>query len=256
MRVGEALALLNQMFPPELAESYDNVGLLCGHPDWPADRILCALDLTEALLDEAERRGAQLLVTHHPILFHARKNLREDDPEGHLLARLVRSRLSLIAAHTNYDNAPDGVNDQLAACLQLRGVRPLENGLRLGELPREMSAQEFAEHAGEALHAVVRPYAASSQARIRQVAVCGGAGSEFYSLAKAGGAQAYLTGEVHHHDALSAVAQGLVVLEAGHYETEQIAIKSLANRLQSAANALQYKVTVMESAEQPFARLT
>ena len=116
-----------------------------------------------------------------------------------------------------------------------------------------MNVRELTEHVGKSLCAVVRPYCACDTA-VRRVAVCGGAGSEFYPLALAAGAQAYVTGEVHHHDALAAVAENLAVLEAGHYETEQIAIKSLANRLQSAANALQYKVTVMESAERPFAR--
>lgn len=253
MKVRDALSILNGMFPPELAESYDNVGLLCGHPDAPVTGILCALDLTEGLIDEAQARGAQLIVTHHPILFHARKNLREDDPEGRLLTRLVRARLSLIAAHTNYDNAPDGVNDQLAAALGLEGVQALANGLRVGELPREMTARELTEHVAQALHTVVRPYC-PRKASIRRVAVCGGAGGDFYPLALAAGAQAYVTGEARYHDALAAVAEGLTLLEAGHYETEQIAIKSLAIRLQNAANALQYKVTVMESAEQPFAR--
>lgn len=253
MKVRDALSILNGMFPPELAEGYDNVGLLCGHPDVPVEKILCALDLTEGLIDEALEKGVQLIVTHHPILFHARKNLREDDPEGRLLTWLVRSRLSLIAVHTNYDNAPDGVNDQLAAALGLVNVQALENGLRVGKLPREMNVRELTEHVGEALCAVIRPYF-SHDAVVSRVAVCGGAGSEFYPLALAAGAQAYVTGEVHHHDALAAVAENLVVIEAGHYETEQIAIKSLADRLQNAADALQYKVNVMESAEKPFAR--
>lgn len=253
--VGNVLALLDEMLPPEVAESYDNVGLLCGRADAPVDKVLCALDATEAVVDEALRLGAQLLVTHHPILFHARKSLREDDAEGRLLARLVRGRLSLIAAHTNYDNAPDGVNDQLAERLGLLNVRPLENGLRVGDLAKPLTVQALSQQAGEALSALVRPYAAEN-AVVRRVAVCGGAGGGFYPLALAAGAQAFLTGEVRHHEALAAVAEGLAVLEAGHYETEQIAIKSLANRLQSAANALQYKITVMESAECPFARLT
>ena len=255
MKVSDALAMLNELFPPEMAEDYDNVGLLCGHPDAEVRAILCALDLTEAVIDEAVRRGAQLIVTHHPILFHARKNLREDDPEGRLLAHLVRSRLSLVAAHTNYDNAPDGVNDQLAAALGLESVRPLENGLRIGELPQEMSVRELTRWVKSALGAVVRPYA-PGEMQIRRVAVCGGAGGSFYPLALAAGAQAYVTGEAHHHDALSAVSEGLILLEAGHYETEQIAIKSLAGRLQKAADALQYKITVMESAERPFAQMT
>ena len=117
--VGQILELLSRIAPLELAEEWDNVGLLSGHPDNPVERVLCALDLTEAVIEEAAMLGAQLIVTHHPILFRGRKNLREDDAEGRMLCALVRSNISLIAMHTNYDNACPGVNDALATVLDL-----------------------------------------------------------------------------------------------------------------------------------------
>ena len=253
MKVKQILELLDEMCPPELAESYDNVGLLAGHPDQEVDTVLCSLDLTEQVVAEAIQRGAQLILTHHPILFHARKNLREDDPEGRLLCCLVRSGLALIAAHTNYDDAPVGVNDALADALGLQQIELLSNGLRVGNLPQGMKVSTLTGYLSERLQAVIRPYALND-AEIVRLAVCGGAGSEFYPLAKAAGARAYLTGEIHHHDMLAAMSEGMVLFEAGHYETEQIAIKSLANRLQKAAHALQYNVNVIESALRPFAQ--
>ena len=130
--VGAILELLNAIAPLELAEEWDNVGLLAGRMDAPVDAVLCALDLNRRVLDEAVEQGAQLIVTHHPILFRGRKNLREDDAEGRLLCALVRSGVAMIAMHTNYDNARPGVNDALAAALNLRDVEALENGMRLG----------------------------------------------------------------------------------------------------------------------------
>ena len=117
--VGQILDILNQMAPPELKEDYDNVGLLAGRPDRPVERIMVGLDLTEGLVREAAEWGAQLIVTHHPIFFRGRKNIREDDAEGAAVCALIRENMSLIAAHTNFDNAPCGVNDALAQALGL-----------------------------------------------------------------------------------------------------------------------------------------
>ena len=117
--VSKMLELVGDIAPFELAEEWDNVGLLAGHPDWPVARAMVALDLTDGALREAAEKGVQLIVTHHPILLNGRKNLREDDGEGALLAALIRARIALIAAHTNYDSAPGGMNDVLAAALGL-----------------------------------------------------------------------------------------------------------------------------------------
>lgn len=241
-------ALVRDMAPVELAEPYDNVGLLAGHPNWSVERVLCALDLTPPVLREAEQIGAQLIVTHHPILFHARKNLREDDPEGALLCALVRSGRALIAAHTNFDAAQPGVNDCLAGELGLDAVRALEHGMRVGSWSGTLEA--LAAHCERRLGAVVRRYGACGA--VERVAVMGGAGSEFWPLALAAGAQVYLTGEVRHHDALAAVQAGLAVLEAGHYHTERISVKGLRNGLQTRINALQYNVRVFESSAASF----
>ncbi len=120
--VGQILELLDGIAPFALAEEWDNVGLLCGSKDMEAERILCALDLTPKVIREAEERHAQMILTHHPILFHPRRNLRTDDPEGRLLYALARSGMAMAAMHTNYDNAHPGVNDALASKLDLKDV--------------------------------------------------------------------------------------------------------------------------------------
>ena len=253
--VGEILTLLNEIAPPELAESYDNVGLLAGHPAWPVERVLCALDLTEEVVSEAKAAGAPLILTHHPIFFRGRKNIREDDTEGAAVCALIRERLALIAAHTNFDSASPGVNDALAAALGLNDVEAAPHGMRVGMLEGEMSTAEFVRLVETRLNTRARWYCAGEKT-IRRVAALGGAGGDFFEEALALGADAYVTGEVRHHEALAAVGQGLCVVEGGHYETEQIAIKLLIECLQARCDALQYNITVIESRLSPYQRQT
>jgi len=252
--VGQILDILNQMAPPELKEDYDNVGLLAGRPDRPVERIMVGLDLTEGLVREAAEWGAQLIVTHHPIFFRGRKNIREDDAEGAAVCALIRENMSLIAAHTNFDNAPCGVNDALAQALGLEDVCVMEHGMRMGMLPEAMTPERFCDWTEEKLACRARMYVLSPETLIERVAVCGGAGGDFWPQAARAGAQAFVTGEIRHHDALAGTATGLCMVEAGHYETEHIAIKLLADGLQERINTLQYNVTVTTSAYAPFWR--
>ena len=251
--VRQIFDIINEIAPFELAEDYDNVGLLAGHPGWPVTNVLAALDLTKEVVQEAAQNGAQLILTHHPIFFRGRKNIREDDTEGEAVCALIRSRMALIAAHTNFDNASPGVNDALAKGLCLRDVETGPHGLRVGFLESACSAQAFAGYVEQRLNTRARLYTAADKP-IRRVAVLGGAGGCFFGEALELGADAFVTGEVKHHEAMAACGQGLCLVEAGHYETEQIAIKLLAGRLQARCDALEYNITVIESALTPYMR--
>lgn len=255
MKCATARDILNEierLAPPELAEGYDNVGLLAGRMDMRVDTVLAALDITGRVIDEAKELGAQLILTHHPIMFLGRKNLREDDPEGALLCALVRAGLGLIAAHTNYDNAETGVSDALAAALGLVDVAPLDSGLRVGTLRQSLPPIDFCDYVQYALGGTSRLHRAGGQGEISRVAVCGGAGGGFYDVALAAGADAYVTGEIRLHEAIYSVESGMSVVEAGHYETEIGGLRALASCLQNALDELQYKVRVLVSANAPF----
>lgn len=243
--VAQILQCLEGIAPLSDAEEWDNVGLLAGSPDSTVDTVLCALDLNLDVLNQAIVEGAQLIVTHHPILFRGRKNLREDDAEGRLLCAMVRSSIALIAMHTNYDNAQPGVNDALAAALGLTSIEPVGKALRVGETP-EPTLGDFARKVEAALGEPVRVYGAPDRP-VRRVAVLGGSGADYLPEAMAAGADAFVTGEIGYHKALDAVAEGLCVLEAGHAATERPGISALARGLQIAADALQYKVRVIDS---------
>ena len=248
--VAQMLDLVDRIAPFELAEEWDNVGLLAGRPDAKVDTVLCALDMSLDVLEEARRRGAQLVVTHHPILFRGRKNLAETDAEGRLLCALARSGIAMIAAHTNYDNARPGVNDALADALGLKDVEILEGGLRMG-ITDLADLRAFAEHAAKTLGGPVRCYGDDARP-LRRVAVLGGAGEDYAHIALSAGADAYLTGEMAYHKALDAVDNGMCVLEAGHAATEYPAISALRRGLQIAADAVQYHICVLQSEAELF----
>jgi len=245
VRISEVYNWIDAIAPFALAEEWDNVGLLAGSMNNDVSGILCALDLNDMVIDEAIEKDCQLIVTHHPVLFRGRKNLREDDPEGRMLCRLVRSNIALIAAHTSFDNAVPGVNDALAAKLGLADVETGESGMRLG-VPAQKTLGEFVRHATDVLGGPVRCYGDGDQ-KIGKVAVLGGAGGDFWPLAKAMGADAYLTGEISHHKAWDAYMEGVFCLEAGHAATELPAISMLANGLQKAADGVQCNVRISVS---------
>lgn len=231
--VGDVYRAIDAFAPFEAAEDWDNAGLLAGAPDAPVARVLCALDLNFGVMAEAEELGAELIVTHHPILFRGRKNLREDDAEGRLLCRLIRAKTALIAAHTNFDNAFEGVNDALAERLGLEDVCDIgQDGMRDG-LIEATSLGAFAAFVSERIGAPVRRYGEEDRI-IRRVALLGGAGGDFAPQALEAGADVYITGEIAHHKAWAAYESGLCVLECGHAATEAPAVGMMAGKLRAA----------------------
>ena len=238
--------IVNEIAPFEKAEPWDNVGLLAGSMNRAVTGILCALDFTHEVLEKAQALGANLIITHHPILFSAKKRLTEDDYEGRLLCEMIRKNISLIAAHTNYDVAAGGVNDILADTLGIENIRMAEGDedgiLRIGEIS-PLPLSEFSKKVESALKDVVRVYGDPDKI-IRTVAVCGGSGGEYAKIAYRAGADAYVTGEMRYHDSLNYALEGYASLHAGHDATERIAIKPLKDGLQNRINELQYNLTV------------
>lgn len=248
--IGDIYRRIDEIAPFELQEEWDNAGLLAGCMDWPVERVLLSLDLNSAVLQEAIEKDVQLIVTHHPILFRGRKNVREDDAEGRLICGLIRNRIGLIAAHTNYDNAFPGVNDSLAKVLGLSCVEEHPHGLRTG-IPAQNTLGEFKSHAEKVLGGAVRCYGQADR-KIGRVGVLGGAGGDFAPEALAAGADVYLTGEIAHHKAWDAYEAGLCCLEAGHAATELPAISTLAEGLQIGGNGVQWNLRVFVSEAELF----
>ena len=201
--------------PLATAEDWDNPGLLIGSPDDEIRGIVVSLDATAQALEVARSVGANLLVTHHPVIFAPLKRLDRRD----VAYRAAALGIDILSMHTNLDKAAGGVNDTLAERLGLQDVRPTEDGMcRVGRLAEPMTAGAFARAVAAALDTPVR--LGTAERTVTAVAVCGGSGGEFLS-AMDGVADAFVTGEVRHHEWLAANAAGIVTVEAGHYATEQ-----------------------------------
>ena len=207
-------------------EEWDNSGLLVGNENDEVTKILFALDATSGVIDQAITIGADLIITHHPIIFKPMSNILSDS----LIYKLINNNISIICAHTNYDKAIDGVNDILCKTVGFNSFTKVENAcLNIGSFEREISADNFVNHIKIALDCVVRYNSLSKD--IKNIAVCSGSGSDYLSLAKDLNCDALLTGDASHHAFLDANEMGIVLVAAGHFETENLAMKPLMNKI-------------------------
>lgn len=219
---------IDAIAPFNTQEEWDNAGLLVGDENKKVNRILFALDCTEDVINQAISLGADLIVTHHPIIFKPISEITADS----LVYKLIKNDLSIICAHTNYDKAIGGINDILCKTVELDNIMKIENTcLNVGELKTEMNSNEFAEFIKSKLNGVIRYN--SIEKTVKRVAVCSGSGSDYLSLAKELNCDALLTGDGSHHSFLDADEMGILLVCAGHFETENIAIIPIADKIKN-----------------------
>ncbi len=238
-------AALEAAAPLALAESWDRPGLQVGSLDAPVARVLIALDPTPSVVGEAVRRGADLLVTHHPLFLRAPTCLDWATPVGRIVRLLAREDLSLYSAHTNLDRAPGGVSDWLAGRLGLEGVEPLQPSPewegagtgRVGTISRPEPLGEWARRAARILGSECARLTGDPDRIVSRVAVCGGSAASLWPEALAAGADVLVTGDLKHHTALDASAAGVAVLDLGHAPTEQGALEVMGRIIRDLARA-------------------
>ncbi len=369
-QVTDLVGLLNSLCPPGLAEEWDNVGLQVGEPTAEISRVLVCLDAEEVALEEAERVGAQLVISHHPLLHRPLKKLTPVDETGRVIFRAIRSGIAVVSVHTNLDRVSDGLNDWLAEKLDLTQTTPLErpqngayhklvvyvplgheavvmdalftagagqigkydrcsfrshgtgtfrgrNGTkpfigqsgqleeaeelrletivpsgrlskvltkmlkahpyeevaydliplanqqhdvglgRIGKMAEPLSLRDFAAQVRIKLQTQAVRIVGDLERPIRKVAVCGGSGVSLLMDAVRQGADCLVTGDVKYHDAQRARSEGLALIDAGHFATEQLMVAELSKRLRQALDERQLSIDVIEmTAEQdPFTTL-
>jgi len=233
MQIGEITKALEQWAPLSFQEDYDNCGLLVGNPQMNCTGILCSLDCTEAVLDEAIEKGCNLIVSHHPIIFKGIKQFNESDYVARTVLKAIQNNLAIYAIHTNLDNLLDGVNKTLADRLHLENRRILtpkpgikdQNGKEIGsgligELPLETDESECLKWIKEKLNLTVVKHTAFTGKQLKTIALCGGAGSFLIQDAKAKGADCYITSDLKYHDYFEADGK-LLLMDIGHWESEQ-----------------------------------
>lgn len=222
MKIKEIYDFLDFTAPFDTAEEWDNCGLAVGSLENDVTKILVALDVTEEVINEAVNIGAQLVVTHHPLIFTPVSSVTADS----LLYKAVKSGVTFISSHTCLDKAIGGVNDCLARKVGLKNVKTSEadSFLKIGETS-PCTAAEFAVKVKNALGGKVT--FTDNGKVLTKVAFCSGAGGDLVALAAESGADALLTGEAKHHEYLEAKRLGIALFGAGHFETEVIVCEFL-----------------------------
>lgn len=245
LTLADVVGVLEDLYPPQTAQSWDRVGLVAGDPTQPVGRVHFAVDPTMAVIEEARALGADLLVTHHPLLLRGVHSVATTSAKGASVTALVVHDIALWVAHTNADVADPGVNDALAHACGLTDLEPLTvvegQALgRVGTLPEPVGLADFAVR----LHAALPPAAGGIRvagpagAEVRRVAVMGGAGDDLFDAVRASLADVYVTADLRHHPALEAREEARggtpYLVDAGHWATESLWLAGAAERLVAA----------------------
>ena len=233
MKIKDITSVIEQFAPLALQESYDNSGLIVGRPDDEVQRALLAVDVTEEVLDEAEREGCDIIITHHPIIFHPLKRFNSATYVERCVERAIRSGIALYACHTNLDSTPNGMSWRVGSMMGLTDMVTLEPrrddpnagfGV-VGTLPRAEGAMAFMQRVKSIFEvgAIRHSDLPSEDAMVRRVAVCTGAGGSLIDAAIKANADIYITADLRYNDFMRGEG-GMILADIGHFESEFCAI--------------------------------
>lgn len=247
MKLEKIYQYIDSVAPYSIQLDYDNSGLILGSMDMEVKRVLVALDVTMEVAKEAVAKKCQLIVSHHPLIFHGLRSITPGDPTGAVVLELSRHGVGVISAHTNLDQVFGGVSFALMKRLGVRQSTILEEAGKIGpaaylrpygmgaagQMEEEMAPKDFVKHVKTALGAKgVR--ASLGNRPVKALAVCGGAGGDLLDKAVAWGADALVTADVKYHQFLEAYQRGITLVDAGHFATEDPAMDMLWDYLKCA----------------------
>jgi len=235
MEVKRITDIIEQLAPLGFQDEWDNCGLQVGNPSKDVTKVLVCLDVTEEIVDEAIAKGCGLVVSHHPLIFRGLKHVTGETYQERCVIKAILNDLCIYSAHTSLDNAPGGVNYRIAEKIGLKNLEWLDpkpgvnagSGV-CGELPSAEDADAFLARLKEAFGVDCLLHSDACGKKISKVALCGGAGAFLMPSAAAKGADCFITGELHYHDYFD---PGLMLVEMGHYESEQFTVDLLCEHI-------------------------
>jgi dinuclear metal center YbgI/SA1388 family protein len=246
LRVADIAEIIERWAPPALAEQWDNCGLQVGSKHWPVKKIWVALDPLYSVLESAARQEADLVITHHPLTIKPLSVVDVDTPLGKVIEKAIITQTAIYAAHTNLDSAADGINDILARAFGMTNCEamvpaadqaiqsgsPLGLG-RIGSLDPAMSVEQLVRKIKDVLHIETVKVAGNQNTILDKIAVCSGGGGSLLETFFSSDAQAYICGDMRYHDARATEDMGRLLIDVGHFPSEHIVVKALAERLQN-----------------------
>lgn len=244
MRCSDIITCLEELAPVRCACDWDNVGLLAGRRDRPVERIFLALDATDEVIKAAVAFGADMLITHHPLIFKPLSKVNDDDFIGRRILTLIQNDISYYVMHTNFD-AVNGCMADLAADRmgllerEILDVTDESDGMfcgigRAGRLPAPMTLKELAEAVKKAFHLpFVTVYGDVNDGKLNtRAAISPGSGKSIIRHSIKAGAEVLITGDIGHHEGIDSLAQGMAVIDAGHYGLEHIFIEFMEHYME------------------------
>ena len=224
MKVKDIIKVIEEFAPLSIQEGWDNSGLCIGSPEDEVTSVLLALDCTPALVDEAIQCGADMIVTHHPLIFSGLKRISTDDIIGETVIKAIKAGIAIYAAHTSADKVLEGVSGAMAARLELENVQVLDpdgdgTGLgAVGDLRTPLNGHQVLELISEKFKPGAIRSSKPLDGEVSRIAMCGGSGSSLISAAKKAGAQVYISGDISYHNFFT--PEGFMIVDIGHYESE------------------------------------
>ena len=231
MKVKDIINIIEEFAPLSIQESWDNSGLCIGSPEDEVSSVLLGLDCTPELVDEAIACGADMIVTHHPLIFSGLKKISPENQIGEVVMKAIRAGIAVYAAHTNADKVIAGVSGAMAARLGLENVEILDEdgdgtGLGVvGDFKEPMTVDEAVIYIKEKFDLKVVKASKPIEGLISRVAMCGGSGGSLIGKAVASGAQLYISGDISYHNFFT--QKGFMLMDIGHYESEKEIVEIL-----------------------------
>ncbi|MBN2878093.1 MAG: Nif3-like dinuclear metal center hexameric protein [Clostridia bacterium] len=248
--VGKIYEYVDEFAPFLLAEERDNSGLLVGSKDAEVKGILLALDVSLDAVNMAAEQGANLIISHHPVIFDPLSEITDSTATGRVVLSAIKNGINIICAHTNLDAAEQGISYTLAEMAGLEDIYTSEFSklMRIGELKPALKTEEFILSLKQRLKIDTAYISRNHPDKIKTVAVVSGRGCSLLNEAKLSGADAFLLGEIKYENQVYADILDICVISCGHYETESIILPRLKNYLQTRLNGLQFNLGVYEEA--------
>ena len=244
MQCKEIMQVIEATYPRTAALDFDNVGLLAGRADKEVNRVYLALDATDRVIERAIEEGADMLITHHPLLFSAVKKVTDEDFITRRIVKLIQNDISYYAMHTNYDVlgmaelSGDKMNMKDAEILEVTaegdiGEEDEPEGIgRVSDLEIPMTLRECCEDVKDAFHLGAVKVFGNLEDKVKRIAICPGSGKSVIQAALDKHADVLITGDIGHHEGIDAVAQGLAIIDGGHYGIEHIFIEDMRQYLE------------------------
>ncbi|PRR77225.1 putative GTP cyclohydrolase 1 type 2 [Clostridium liquoris] len=260
LKIKDIRKIMEDYAPLRLKESYDNVGLMIGDPDCEVTSILVALDCTMKVIKEAEEKGCNLIITHHPILFKKPNNITTETLQGRKIIELIKKDINIYSSHTNLDSTKGGINDLIMQLLDFRNCEVIEvNHMdaqdkecgigRFTTLNVPITLEELCEKVKEAFEISSLKYSGEDKQVIEKVAVINGSGNDFLMKAKSLGADCIITGDTSYHYVSDLQEEGICIIDVGHFESEWPGMKIVGKWIGNRIRFMGYSNSVIISTE-------